>query len=85
MAGEKVADIEANEGDLLIVRQQPVAESGDIVVALLYEEATVKRLFIREARIELRPANPKYKPVMIGPDDDLRICGKVVAVKRTAH
>lgn len=85
VTGDSMVDAGINEGDLLIVRQQPVAESGDIVVALLDEEATVKRLYIREARIELRPANSKYKPVMIGPDDDLRICGKVVAVKRTAH
>jgi len=85
VTGDSMVDAGINEGDLLIVRQQPVAESGDIVVALLDEEATVKRLLIRDAEIELRPANPKYDPIMIGPDDDLRICGKVVAVKRTAH
>jgi len=85
VTGDSMVEAGINEGDLVIVRQQPVAESGDIVIALLDEEATVKRLFIRDARIELRPANPKYQPVVIGPDDDLRICGKVVAVKRTAH
>jgi repressor LexA len=74
-------DAGINGGDTLIVRQQPVSQSGDIVVALLEDEATVKRLFIGDDRIELRPENPKYKPIPIGPDDDLRIVGKVVAVR----
>ena len=59
-----------------------VAESGDIVVALLDQEATVKRLSIRDERIELRPENPKHRPMPIGPDDGLRILGKVVAIRR---
>jgi repressor LexA len=64
------------------VRQQPVAENGDVVVALLGDEATVKRLRISKERIELRPENSRYRPILIGPDDDLRIQGKVVAVRR---
>lgn len=79
--GDSMKDAGINEGDTLIVRQQPVSESGDIVVALLEDEATVKRLYIQNDRIELRPENPKYKPMPIGPDDDLRIVGKVVAVR----
>ena len=73
------------EGDIVIVRQQPLAENGDIVVALLGEEATVKRLYICEERIELRPENSKYQPIPIGPDDDLRILGKVVATRRKSR
>ena len=69
-------------GDYVVVRQQPVAESGDIVVALLGEEATVKRLSISRDRISLCSENPRYRPMVIGPDDDLRIQGKVVAVRR---
>lgn len=79
--GDSMKGAGINEGDTLIVRQQPVSESGDIVVALLEDEATVKRLYIQNDRIELRPENPKYKPMPIGPDDDLRIVGKVVAVR----
>jgi repressor LexA len=71
------------DGDLVIVRQQPVAQSGDIVVAALRgDEATVKRLSIREHEIELRPENPAFTPIPIGPDDNLQILGKVVAVRR---
>jgi len=82
VTGDSMAGAGIRDHDLVIVRQQPVAESGDIVVALLGDDATVKRLFIREHQIELRPENPKYKPMPIGAEDDLRIIGKVVAVRR---
>lgn len=82
VTGDSMAGAGICDSDLVVVRQQPVAESGDIVVALLGDDATVKRLFIREYEIELRPENPKYKPIPIRADDDLRILGKVVAVRR---
>ncbi len=81
--GESMRDAGICDGDVVIVRQQPIAQSGDIVVACLGgDEATVKRLSIREHQIELKPANPEFEPIPIGPDDDLRILGKVVAVRR---
>lgn len=55
--------------------------TGDIVVALVNGEATIKRLYIADQTIELRPENPKYRPITIGLDTDLRILGKVVAVR----
>jgi len=82
VTGDSMAGAGIRDHDLVIVRQQPVAESGDIVVALLGDDATVKRLFIREHQIELRPENIKYKPMPIRAEDDLRIIGKVVAVRR---
>ena len=78
--GDSMIDAGIRDQDLVVVREQPVAESGDIVVALLDQEATVKRLFIRDERIELRPENSKHRPMPIGPDDGLRILGKVVAI-----
>ena len=81
--GDSMIDASIDDGDLVVVRQQPLAESGDIVVALLDQEATVKRLFVRDERIELRPENPKLRPMPIGPDDGLRILGKVIAVSRS--
>ena len=80
VVGDSMIDAGINEGDFLIVRHQPVAENGDIVVALLDDEATVKRLSIVEERIELRPANHNYKPIPIGYESSLHIVGKVVAV-----
>ncbi len=81
--GDSMIDAGIGDQDLVVVREQPVAESGDIVVALLDQEATVKRLFIRDERIELRPENPTHRPMPIGPDDGLRILGKVVAISRS--
>ncbi len=81
--GDSMIGAGIRDQDLVVVREQPVAESGDIVVALLDQEATVKRLSIRDERIELRPENPKHRPMPIGPDDGLRILGKVVAISRS--
>lgn len=83
VTGDSMRDAAICDGDLVIVRRQPVAQSGDIVVALLDDEATVKRLSIREHEIELRPENPDFEPLRIGPEHELRIIGKVIAVRRT--
>lgn len=80
--GDSMIDADIQDGDYVIVRQQPVAEPGEIVVAMLGGETTVKRLHIAGDAIELRPENQRLAPIPIGPDDDLRILGKVVAVHR---
>ncbi len=82
VSGDSMLNAGMSDGDLVIVRQQPVAESGEIVVALVGDEATVKRLFIRGDQIELRPENKQYKSIVVGSDDEIRILGKVVAVRR---
>ncbi len=67
--------------DIVVVRRQPAADSGDIVVALVRDEATVKRLRIRKNRIELHPENPDFEPLI--PDAaELMIVGKVIEVRR---
>ena len=83
--GDSMIDADIHERDIVIVRQQPLAENGDIVVALLGDEATVKRLFISGDRIELRPANTAYAPILIAPDDELKILGKVLAIRSRAE
>ena len=77
--GDSMVGAGIRDQDLVVVRQQPLAESGDIVVALLGEEATVKRLHIEDDRIELRPENTGHRLITVGPEDDLKILGKVVA------
>lgn len=84
VTGDSMIGAGIHERDLVIVRQQPLAESGDIVVALLGGEATMKRLYIRGEQIELKPENQRLRSIPIGPDDDLRILGKVVAVRRNS-
>lgn len=79
--GDSMVNADIRDGDILVVRQQPLSESGDVVVVLVGDEATVKRLYIGEDGIELRPENPSYQPIVVEPDEDLRIIGKVVAVR----
>lgn len=83
-SGRSMIDAGIQPGDIVIVRQQQLAENRDIVVALLNDEATLKRLHYGDGVIELRPENARFKPVVVGPEDDLRILGKVVAVRRSA-
>lgn len=67
------------DGDFVVVRQQPTAVNGDIVVALIEDEATVKTFFREADRIRLQPQNPDMEPIYVR---DVTILGKVVAVFR---
>jgi len=67
------------EGDYVIVKQQPSAEQGDIVVALIDDEATVKRFYKADNHIELQPENPSMKPIIV---KDVTILGKVIGLFR---
>jgi repressor LexA len=70
------------DGDYVVVRQQPNADNGDIVVAgIPGEEATVKTLVRRQGKIILRPANPKLKDLVYAPNE-VTIFGRVVTVLR---
>ena len=79
--GDSMTGAGIMSGDIAIVRHQPTARPGDIVVALVGDEATVKRLHIRENRIELHPENPDYSPIIPDPSEVL-ILGKVVEIRR---
>jgi repressor LexA len=77
MDGEHIID-----GDMVIVRPQPVAENGAVVVALVGDEATVKRMYVRGDRIILRAANPAYADLVLGEEEDVAVIGRVVGVIR---
>lgn len=66
--------------DLIVVRQQPVAENGEIVVALLEDEATVKKFYREKDHIRLQPDNPAYEPIIA---EEVAILGKVIGLIRT--
>lgn len=69
--------------DYVIVRSQPSAENGDVVVTLIGEEATVKRFFKKGRRIELKPDNERWQTLHIEEGSgDVRILGKVIGVFR---
>ena len=68
--------------DVVVVRRQRTARSGEIVVARLGDEATVKRLKLRRGRVELHPENPEFEPLIPDPEE-VEILGKVVELRRT--
>ena len=80
--GDSMINAGILEGDYVIVRQQPSAESNEIVVALLNDEATVKRFVKERDEIWLQPEHPTMSPIVVTPDQKLAILGKVVAVFR---
>jgi repressor LexA len=71
------------EGDYVIVRQQENANAGEMVVALLGEEATVKYYRPVRGKVELVAANPAYEPIQVDPQAGFRILGIVRGVMRT--
>jgi repressor LexA len=77
--GKSMIEAGIFEGDLVIVRSQNYADTGDIVVALLDEEATVKRFFRDGNKIRLQPENSVMSPIIV---DDAQILGKVVGLFR---
>jgi len=77
--GDSMVDAAIRDGDWVVVRQQPVAENGEIVAAMIEGEATVKTLRRRDGHAWLMPANPAYDPI---PGDEATILGRVVAVLR---
>lgn len=79
--GESMRDAGILPGDVVIVRKQPEASEGSIVVALNGEEATIKRLRFRAGRPELHPENPTFE-VIIPDSEEFRILGKVIEVRR---
>ena len=69
------------DGDFIVVRKQPTAETGETVVALINNEATVKKYYKRNDHVELRPAHAHMEPIIVK-GESLRIEGKVVGVMR---
>ncbi|MCE5252726.1 MAG: transcriptional repressor LexA [Actinomycetia bacterium] len=67
------------DGDIVVVRQQETADDGDIVVALLEDEATLKRFFREAGRVRLQPENDALEPIIT---ENPRIVGKVTGVLR---
>jgi repressor LexA len=79
VTGESMLDAGICDGDWVVVRQQPVAEKGEIVAAMVEGEATVKTYARRGGKVWLLPQNPAYSPI---PGDDATILGRVVTVLR---
>ncbi|WP_205669341.1 transcriptional repressor LexA [Amycolatopsis suaedae] len=79
VTGDSMVDAAITDGDWVVVRQQPTANNGEIVAAMIDGEATVKTFKQRDGHVWLLPHNEAYEPI---PGDDATILGKVVAVLR---
>jgi repressor LexA len=79
--GESMIGAGILPGDIAVVRRQPTAQSGDIVVALVGDEATVKRLRLRRGRVELHAENPEFLPIIPDPEE-VTVLGKVIEIRR---
>ncbi len=77
--GDSMKDAGILEGDYVVVQQASSARNGEIVVALIEDEATVKRFFREKDRVRLQPANKAYKPIRTR---DAKVLGRVVGVFR---
>ena len=79
VSGDSMIEAAICDGDWVVVRQQPVADNGDIVAAMIEGEATVKTFKRRDGHVWLLPHNPAYAPI---DGDEATVLGRVVAVLR---
>lgn len=79
VSGDSMRDAGILNGDFVIVREQPTAENGEIVVAIIEEEATVKNFYRENGHFRLQPQNEFYEPIIV---DSLDIAGKVIGIFR---
>ncbi len=79
VSGLSMRDAGILDGDYVVAEQTPAAEDGDIIVAMIDDEATVKRFFREKDGVRLQPENPDYEPIY---SDHASVLGKVIAVMR---
>lgn len=82
VTGDSMIEAGILDGDYVIVRQQENAENGEIAVALVDDEATIKRFFKEKDRIRLQPENRFMDPIIV---EDASVLGKVIGVVRRIH
>lgn len=83
VVGDSMKDAGILNGDYVLAQQQKTAEKGEIVVAMIGSEATVKRFFPEKNRVRLEPANSEYGPIIVEKKTpDFFIAGKVIGLLR---
>ncbi|EOU2058349.1 TPA: transcriptional repressor LexA [Clostridium perfringens] len=79
VTGDSMIEAGILDGDLAIIEQKNIATNGDVVVALIENEATIKRFFKENGFIRLQPENKNYEPIIV---EDCSILGKLVGIYR---
>lgn len=82
VTGNSMIDGNICDGDVIIVKRQSTAENGQVVVALINDQATVKEIHFHKDKIELRPRNPEVKPIFVSTGEDFQIYGILVGMYR---
>ena len=77
--GESMLNAGIHDGDIVVVEQTPEARTGEIVVAMMEDEATVKRFYKENGHFRLQPENDAFEPIIV---TEVAILGKVVALLR---
>lgn len=86
VVGDSMRDAGIFDSDIVIVKKQAVAQKGDIVVAIIGGEATVKRYYPAGKTVRLQPANEEFAPIIVDKrSGEFRIAGKVVGLLRKMH
>ena len=80
--GQSMKDAGIFDGDLVFARHQVTAETGQIVVAIIGEEATVKYFYPENGRVRLEPANETFRPIIVDSSEEFRIAGRVIGIQR---
>ena len=78
--GDSMVNAGIFNGDYVVVEQQPTAENGQKVVALIDDSATVKTFYKEDGHIRLQPENDSMEPIIVEPDQPFQILGKVIGV-----
>lgn len=82
VTGDSMECANIRDGDVVVVQPVALADNGEIVVASVDGEVTLKRLSIEDGNVQLVPENPKYRPIEIAPGADIKILGRVIATRR---
>ena len=82
VSGDSMIERGINPGDLVLIRQQPAVENGEIAACLMGDAATLKVFRVKERKIFLEPANKKYKPLCFDRSKDIQILGKALMAFR---
>lgn len=80
--GESMIDAHIQDGDYVMIRQQPAVENGEMAVFQIDGEMTLKYFSREKEQISLKPAHPRMKPIVVQKDQSFQILGKVIAVLR---
>lgn len=80
VTGDSMINAGIHDGNLVLIRKQPVCETGEIAAVIVDgENATLKRVYHNNGKLLLQPENPKYKPIMVD-NEEVRIVGKAIEV-----